>query len=133
MDIRLSVAYDTCAVFCVGWADYHLAIAKKFPHIVKSLTWAKDAYTPITLSGIVSPDDTEATKAILTTTLPAVIEYYLPMKTKSSNQASIKIAIGEKVAVNTIIGICVIKAAKWSLDLEDKVIDPGIFKTEPFK
>eukprot|EP00957_Ditylum_brightwellii_P188135 14322561-Ditylum_brightwellii.AAC.1 len=67
------------------------------------------------------------------TTLPAVIEYYLPMKTKSSNQVSIKIAIGEKVAVNTIIGMSVIKAAKWSLDLEDEVIDPGIFKTEPFK
>eukprot|EP00957_Ditylum_brightwellii_P164925 12557307-Ditylum_brightwellii.AAC.1 len=27
----------------------------------------------------------------------------------------------------------VIKAAKWNLDLEDKVVNPGIFKTEPFK
>eukprot|EP00957_Ditylum_brightwellii_P107818 8224801-Ditylum_brightwellii.AAC.1 len=55
------------------------------------------------------------------------------MKTKSWNQTSIKIAIGDKVTVNTIIGMSVIKAAKWSLDLEDEVIDPGIFRTESFK
>eukprot|EP00957_Ditylum_brightwellii_P047601 3615956-Ditylum_brightwellii.AAC.1 len=73
MDIRLSLAYDRCAVFCVSWAGYHLAIAKEFPHIVKSLIWAKDDYTPITLSRIVSPEDTESTRAVLKTTLPAVI------------------------------------------------------------
>eukprot|EP00957_Ditylum_brightwellii_P158491 12064367-Ditylum_brightwellii.AAC.1 len=63
MDICLSVGYDTCAVFCVCWARYHLAIAKEFPQIVKSLIWAKDDYTPITLLGIVSPEDAESTRA----------------------------------------------------------------------
>eukprot|EP00957_Ditylum_brightwellii_P016251 1222565-Ditylum_brightwellii.AAC.1 len=85
------------------------------------------------LLGIVSPENTESTRAVLTTTLPAIIKYYLPMKTKSLNQTSIKIAIGDKVAVNMIIGINIIKAAKWSLDLEDEVIDAGIFRTELFK
>eukprot|EP00957_Ditylum_brightwellii_P212293 15367169-Ditylum_brightwellii.AAC.1 len=59
MDFRLSVAYDTCAVFYMGWPAYHLAIAKEFPHVVKGLVWAKDNYKPITFSGIMSPEDIE--------------------------------------------------------------------------
>eukprot|EP00957_Ditylum_brightwellii_P033886 2568053-Ditylum_brightwellii.AAC.1 len=69
---------------------------------------------------------------MLTTVLPAVIEYHMPIKTKSGQPTSLKIAIGEKVAVNTIIGMSVIKAAKLSLDLEDEVIDPGLFDSPPF-
>jgi uncharacterized Zn finger protein (UPF0148 family) len=77
---KLSVAYDTCAALCVGWSGFHLAVAKAFPHLVKSLVWAKDEYTPLTLSGIVSNKEGETTKtdSWLVTTLLAVIEYYMP-------------------------------------------------------
>eukprot|EP00957_Ditylum_brightwellii_P198022 15087193-Ditylum_brightwellii.AAC.1 len=44
---------------------------------------------------------------------------------------SIKIDIGDKVAVNTIIRMNAIKAAKLRLDLEDNVIAPGMFETAP--
>jgi hypothetical protein len=53
----LSVAYDTCAAVCVGHLDFHLAIAEKLPQLVKSLVWAKGIYAPLTLSGIVSDED----------------------------------------------------------------------------
>ena len=130
---QLSVAYDTCAVLCVGWAGYHLAIAKQHPHLVKSLVWAQEKYTPLTLSGVVSNDDGNATQSEkLVTTLPAVIEYYMPYPSKQGHPTSFKVAIGDNVAVNTLIGMSMIKPAKFSLDLEDNVIDSGILDTAPF-
>jgi hypothetical protein len=130
---KLSVAYDTCAVLCVGWSGFHLAVAKAFPHLVKSLTWAQDKYTPLTLSGIVSNEDDKAkTDSRLVTTLPAVIEYYMPHTSKQGHPTSFKVAIGDNVAVNTLLGMSMIRPAKFSLDLEDDVIDSGILDTEPF-
>jgi uncharacterized Zn finger protein (UPF0148 family) len=130
---KLSVAYNTCAVLCVGWSGFHLAVAKAFPHLVKSLTWAQDKYTPLTLSGIVSNEDDKAkTDSRLVTTLPAVIEYYMPHTSKQGHPTSFKVAIGDNVAVNTLLGMSMIRPAKFSLDLEDDVIDSGILDTEPF-
>jgi hypothetical protein len=130
---NISVAYDTCAVLCVGWSGFHLAVAKQYPHLVKSLTWAKDEYTPLTLSGVVSGDDADpALVEKLVTTLPAVIEYYMPYPSKQGHPTSFKVAIGDNVAVNTLIGMSMIRPAKFSLDLEDNVIDSGILDTEPF-
>ena len=130
---QLSVAYDTCAVLCVGWAGYHLAIAKQHPHLVKSLVWAEEKYTPLTLSGVVSNDDGDITQSEkLITTLPAVIEYYMPHSSKQGHPTSFKVAIGDNVAVNTLIGMSMIRPAKFSLDLEDDVIDSGILNAAPF-
>jgi uncharacterized Zn finger protein (UPF0148 family) len=130
---KLSVAYDTCAVLCVGWAGYHLAIAKQFPHLVKSLVWAQEKYTPLTLSGVVSNDDGDSAQAEqLVTTLPAVIEYFMPHPSKQGHPTSFKVAIGDNVAVNTLIGMSMIRPAKFSLDLEDDLIHKGILDTEPF-
>jgi uncharacterized Zn finger protein (UPF0148 family) len=61
---KISVAYDTCTVLNVGWAGFHLAIAKQHPHLMKSLVWAKEQYTPLTLSGVVSNGDGDTSKVI---------------------------------------------------------------------
>jgi hypothetical protein len=127
----LSIAYDTCAVLCVGSASFHLAIAERVPHVVKSLTWAKDKYSPIALSGVVS-DKEGKTQHQPTASLPAIIEYYMPYKSKEDYQTTLKIALGEMVSINTIMGMSMIKPAKLSLDLNDGVIDPGVLDTEPF-
>jgi hypothetical protein len=108
-----------------------LAIAERVPHVVKSLTWAKDKYSPITLSGVVS-DKEGKTQHQPTASLPAIIEYYMPYKSKEGYQTTLKIALGEMVSVNTIMGMSMIKPAKLSLDLNDNVIDPGVLDTEPF-
>jgi hypothetical protein len=133
----LSAAYDTCAALCVGHLGFHLAIAQELPHLVKSLIWAKDEYTPITLSGIVSDSsDKKATKPIPamkpTSILPAIIEYHMPYKSREGYQTSLKIALGDNVSVNTIIGLSMIRPAKFSLDLSDDVMEPGVLDTEPF-
>jgi hypothetical protein len=64
--------------------------------------------------------------------LPAIIEYYLPYKSKEGYQTTLKIALGELVSVNTNMGMCMIKPAKLSMDLNDNVIDPGVLDAEPF-
>jgi hypothetical protein len=108
-------------------------VAKQYPQLVQSLVWAKEQYTPLTLSGVVSQDasDPDKTEKLLTT-LPAIIEYYMPHPSKQGHPTSFKVAIGNNVAVNTLIGMSMIWPAKFSLDLEDNVIDSGILDTEPF-
>lgn len=123
----ISVAFDTLAVLNVGNADFHLALSKRYPQVVKSLVWANDAYSPLTLSGVVGKDDNYKP----TTLLPAVIEYYLSHNTKQDTSASFKVALGKNVAVNTIIGFATIKAAKLNLDVENDVITSSVLSTGP--
>jgi hypothetical protein len=66
------------------------------------------------------------------TVLPATIEYFTPYLTSEGTPATLKIAIGHEVGVNTILGISTIKTAKLSIDLSDNVVDPGILSTQPF-
>jgi hypothetical protein len=83
----------------VGHLDFNLAIAEKLPQLVKSLVWAKDVYTPLTLSGIVSDGDSNQSVKP-TSTLPAVIEYHMPYTSKEGYQTSLKIALGKGVSAN---------------------------------
>jgi hypothetical protein len=130
---KLSIAYDTCAVLCVGWSGLHLTFAHASPHLVKSLVWAKDKFNPITLSGIVSSKDDEPSKVDkLCTVLPAVIKYYTPHTSKQGHPTSFKVAMGDNIAINTLLGMSMICPAKFSLDLEDDVINSSILDTVPF-
>eukprot|EP00957_Ditylum_brightwellii_P051381 3896206-Ditylum_brightwellii.AAC.2 len=55
------------------------------------------------------------------------------MKTKQGHSTSLKVPIGDKVAINTTIGMIVIKVAKLSLDLDDDdVVYPEVFYCAPF-
>lgn len=56
----------------------------------------------------------------------------MPCASKQGHPTSFKIAIGDNTAVNTLIGMSMICPAKFSLDLEDDVIDSGILNAEPF-
>lgn len=125
---NLKVAFDSLAVLNVGNADYHLSIAKRYPLAVKSLIWAKEEYTPLTLSGVVGKDNN---KYKPTTELPAIIEYKLVSKTKSGSSASFKVALGKHVAVNTIIGFATIKAAKFTLDMDNEVVTSSVLDMKP--
>jgi hypothetical protein len=128
--IQLSLAYDTCAALNVGFAGYHLKIAKEFPSLVKSLTWADNKFSPLTLSGIVgSKQDAEAKPS---TVLSATIEYFTPYLTSQDTPTTLKIALGNEVGVNTILGVSTIKTAKLSMDLNANVVDPGVLIALPF-
>jgi hypothetical protein len=127
----LSVAYDTCAACNVGFAGHHLPIAERYPELVKSLTYTADKYTPLTLSGIVHGDKDAASQKP-SAILPIVIEYWMPFLTKEGHKTTLKIALGNEVSVNTIIGMPMIRPAKLSFDLVDNVVESGILDTEPF-
>ena len=129
----ISMAYDTAAQLNVGYAGYHLSIAKAFPAVVKSLIWAKDQYSPLVLSGIVSTEKEQVSKATESTTLPAVIEYHTPYVTKEGAPVTMKIALGNNVSVNTIMGLSTIRNAAISLDFEAKVFQVGILDSKPFE
>jgi hypothetical protein len=133
---QINIAYDTCAVLNVGYAGYHLTIAKSFPSVVKSLTWAEKEYSPLVLSGIVkSADDNSKVnpdQSTFTTTLPAIIEYFTPYKTTEGAPVTLKIALGNNVGVNTILGLSTIKNARLSLDLDSNIFQAGILDQKPF-
>ena len=130
---QINIAYDTCAVLNVGYAAYHLAIAKKFPSVVKSLTWAKKEFSPLVLSGIVSEEKSNNPSSKTTTLLPATIEYFTPYVTNDDAPVTLKVALGSNVGVNTIMGLSTIKNAKLGLDLQANVFEAGILKCEPFQ
>jgi hypothetical protein len=127
----LSVAYDTCAACNVGFAGHHLPIAERYPQLVKSLTYTANKYTPLTLSGIVHGDNKKSSEQP-SAILPIVIEYWMPFLTKEGHKTTLKIALGNEVSVNTIIGMPMIRPAKLSFDLVDNVVESGILDTEPF-
>ncbi len=56
----------------------------------------------------------------------------MPHASKQGHPTSFKVAIGDNVAVNTLIGMSMIRPAKFSLDLEDDVIDSSILVAAPF-
>ena len=120
---QLFPAYDTCAALNCGYLPYHTAIAKAYPELVKDIKWAGKEYAPIMLQGVVQ-DESQASN--VTTALVAVIEYYTPYTTTGGCSTTLKIALGNDVAANIILGIATIKAAGLTLDLQDDVITSGV-------
>ena len=130
--LYLPVIYDTAAVLCVRAAEYHLALANKYPEIVKSLVWAKDNFTPLTLSGVVNENTKQdESKNNPVTLLKAVIEYNMPIKTKQGHATSFKVALVAGVGVNTIMGMSMIRPGKFTLDIEDDVVTSGVLDCSP--
>jgi hypothetical protein len=107
-----------------------MAIAKAYPELVKSITLAKDRYSPIILNGVISKDDNDTLR--YSTNLPAVVEFHLDYQTASNQPVSIKFATGEDVSVNCLLGMSFIKAAKLIIDSHDNVVESKLLECEPF-
>ena len=120
---------DTAAALSTGNADYHLKIAETYPQLVKSIIWAKDQYSPISLSGVVKDQETAQQ---FVTELPAVIEYHMPYHTADGSPTSLKIAIGKHVAVNLILGLTFLQSTNTQIDLNNNVADCKLLSSEPF-
>lgn len=131
--IKISLTYDTAATINVGFAAYHLAIAKAFPSVVKKLIWADESsnYAPLVLSGVVTETNDGKSKA--NSILPAMIEYYLPYNTTNGSKATLTIALGHNVSVNTILGMSTIKAAKINFDIDSNVFQSSVLDCPPFE
>jgi hypothetical protein len=107
-----------------------MAIAKAYPELVKSITLAKDHYSPIVLNGIISKDNNNTLR--YSTNLPAVVEFHLDYQTSSNQPISIKFATGEDVNVNCLLAMSFIKAAKLIIDSNDNLVESKLMECEPF-
>jgi hypothetical protein len=126
----ISAIVDTGAALCCGYSGYIMAIAKAYPELVKSITLAKDRYSPIVLNGVISKDDNDTLR--FSTNLPAVVEFHLDYQTSSNQPISIKFATGEDVSVNCILGMSFIKAAKLIIDSHDNLVESKLLECQPF-
>ena len=71
-------------------------------------------------------------QSTFTTTLPAIVEYFTPYKTTEGAPVTLKIALGNHVGVNTIMGLSTIKNARLSLDLDSNTFQAGILDEKTF-
>jgi hypothetical protein len=89
--------------------------------------YTPDDYAPIVLSGIVQSNEES-----VTTELEVGFLFHLLYRTWEGNTASLMVAMGPNVSVNTIIGLPFMKAMGMILDLVDEVVDCRNLDCPPF-
>jgi hypothetical protein len=119
-------AIDLCAALTMGNFHFFASVAKRFLHCVAKIFTPKD-YALLVLSGIM-----QLNKESVTTELEAGFLFHLPYKTREGNSASLMVATGQNVSINTIIGLLFMKASGMILDLVDEVVDFRYLDCPPF-
>ena len=119
-------AVDSCAALTTGNFHFFASVAKRYPHCVSKIYTPED-YAPIVLSGIVSSD-----AASITTELEVGFLFHLPYRTREGDSASLMVATGPNVSVNTIIGLPFTKATGMIMDLVDEVVECKYLDCPPF-
>jgi hypothetical protein len=110
----------------MGNFHFFASVAKRFPHCVANIYTPED-YKPIVLSGIV-----QSNKESVTTKLEVGFVFHLPYKTREGNSASLMVAMGSNVFINTILGLLLMKATGMILDLLGEVVDCKYLGCPPF-
>jgi len=120
-------AVDSCAALSTGNFHYFASLAKRFPHCVAKV-FAPQDYAPIVLSGVVQSHQQEA----VTTELEVGFQFHLPYKTSDGEDASLLIATGPHVSVNTILGLPFMQGTGMILDLVDNLAECKYLDCPPF-
>ena len=105
----LSVLYDTGVALTSGYLPYHLKIREKYPHLVYSFEVfdCNNPFDPIKLLGAIgSVSDYDLEKHGM---LSAVIKYFTPYRSDNNQPLLLPVALGETMAVNTILGNTLIR------------------------
>jgi hypothetical protein len=108
---------NLCAALTTGNFHFFASLAKRFLHCVAKM-YTPDNYAPILLSRIV-----ELNEELVMTELEVGFLFHLPYRTWEGNTASLMVATGPNVSINTIIGLPFMKATGMILDLVNKVVD----------
>jgi hypothetical protein len=117
---------DSCAALTTGNFHFFTSVVKRFPHCIAKM-YTPDDYAPIVLSGIVQSNEES-----VTTKLEVGFLFHLPYRTREGNTASLMVAAGPNVSVNTIIGLPFMKVTGMILDLVDEVVDCRYLDCPPF-
>jgi hypothetical protein len=86
-------------------------LAKRFPHCLTKV-FAPQDYASIVLSGVVQSHQHEA----VTTNLEVGLQFHLLYKATTGGKASLLIAMGPHVSVNTILGLPFLQGTGMILD-----------------
>jgi len=124
---QIRCAVDSCAALSTGNFHYFASLAKRFPHCVAKV-FAPQDYAPIVLSGVVQSHQQEA----VTTELEVGFQFHLPYKTSDGEEASLLIATGPHVSVNTILGLPFMQGTGMILDLVDNLAECKYLDCPPF-
>jgi hypothetical protein len=117
---------NLCTALTTGNFHFFASVAKCFPHCVAKM-YTPDDYAPIVLSGLVQSNEES-----VTTELEVGFLFHLPYRTWEGDTASLMVATGPNVSVNTIIGLQFMKAMGMILDLVNKVMDCRYLDCSPF-
>jgi hypothetical protein len=97
------------------------------PHCLAKV-FAPQDYASIILSGVVQSNQHEA----VTTKLYVGLKFHLPYKTTNGEDASLLIATGPKVSVNTILGLPFMQGTGMIIDLVDNMAECKYLDCPPF-
>ncbi len=119
-------AIDLCTPLTTGNFHFFASVAKRFPHCIAKMYTPGD-YAPIVLSRIV-----QSNEELVTTKLEVGFLFHLLYRTREGDTASLMVATGPNISVNTIIGLPFMKAMGMILDLVDEVVDCRYLDCPPF-
>src|SRR6056300_561688 len=112
--------YDTGGCCNMGWLQYHLDIAKRFPDIVKQVINLENIREePFSIGGIDG--------SVLIT---HIIEYYLPYKNGQGDNYTLQVGIVDDFPLNTLFGLPFITKAQLILHLHQLAVTSNVFQTE---
>ena len=97
-------------------------------HRIVSRRYLPPRIAPIVLSGVVQSQQQEA----VTTELEVGFQFHLPYKTTQGEDASLLIATGPNVSVNTILGLPFMQGMGMILDLVDNTAECKYLDCPPF-
>ena len=104
----------------MGWLQYHLEIAKQFPHIVKQVICLQSIREePFSIGGI--------NGSVLITHL---IEYFLPYKDGQGENYTLLIGLVDDFPLNTLFGLPFITKAQLILHLHKLAVTSAVFEAE---
>ena len=118
----LSVLYDTGAALTSGYLPHHQHIRRTCPSLVHSYEEfdGSNPFDPIKLEGAISTaaEYNPQTHGVLS----AVIRYFTPYQDREGKQLLLPVALGNHMAVNTILGNTVIRKFQMCLEFDPDLI-----------
>ena len=104
----------------MGLKEYHLAIAKRFPSLVKQIyDLPRIQYASIKIGGI--KDGVE---------IDTIIEYYIPFEDGQGDNHTLMIGLTDVLPINTLYGLPFILKAEMVAHFHRKAVVSNFFKQE---
>jgi len=117
---KLRGLYDTGGCCNMGWLQYHLEIAKRFPNVVKQVINLENRREePFSIGGIDG--------SVLVT---HIIEYYIPYRNTQGEQFCLQIGLVDDLPINTLFGLPFIIKAQLILNLHRMAVTSDILQDE---